>query len=118
MATVLIVEDTDLQAALLRGFLRETHPVVGRARTAEEAVSLAESREPDVVIMDLHLEEGDGIDATAAISELDADPRIIVSTVAVGDGIEKRAMAAGADMYLTKPYGRGGLLAAIEGVSP
>lgn len=118
MATVLIVEDTDLQAALLRGFLRETHSIVGRARTADEAVSLARSGEPDVVIMDLHLEEGNGIDATAAISELDADPQIIVSTVVVDEETEERAMAAGADAYLTKPYGREELLAAIERVSP
>ncbi len=116
MATVMIVEDTDVQAALLRGFVRERHTVVGTVGGADEAVQLARETIPDVVVMDLNLREGNGIEATASIKSLDAAIPIIISTVHVSDGIRERALEAGADAYLFKPYAQEDLLAAIDAV--
>jgi two-component system chemotaxis response regulator CheY len=116
MASVLIVEDTDVQAALLRGFVRGTHSVVGTAQGADEAVRVALETDPDVVVMDLNLEEGNGIDATAAIKSLENSIPVIISTVHVNDEVKEQAVEAGADEYLFKPYGKRELLQAIDRV--
>jgi two-component system chemotaxis response regulator CheY len=50
MASVLIVEDTGLQAALIKGFLSGTHSIVGVSDTAAQAVELADETAPDVVV--------------------------------------------------------------------
>jgi two-component system chemotaxis response regulator CheY len=114
MATVLIVEDTELQAALVRGFVSIDHTVAGWARTAKEAVSVAQQRNPDAVVMDLNLEDGNGIEATKMIKAYDEDILVIISTVNVKKEVKKRALDAGADAYLTKPYGRDDLLNVLD----
>lgn len=116
MATVLIVEDTDVQAALLREFVRGRHSVVGTAQGADEAVRITLETDPDVVVMDLNLEEGNGIDATAAIKSLEKPIPVIISTVHVNDKVKQEAFEAGADEYLFKPYGKQELLQAIDRV--
>jgi two-component system chemotaxis response regulator CheY len=72
--------------------------------------------EPEIILMDLNLERGSGIEATEAIDALETDHGIVVSTVDVGGETRSRAMAAGADAYLTKPYSQDALLDAIERV--
>jgi CheY-like chemotaxis protein len=114
MATVLIVEDTDLQGALVRGFVSDEHTVIGLARTAEEAVSVAQQRDPDAVVMDLNLEEGNGIEATRMIKAYDEDIGVVISTVNVNEEVKQRALDAGGDAYLTKPYGRDELLDVLD----
>jgi two-component system chemotaxis response regulator CheY len=114
MADVLIVEDLGLQRAVLRGFLSTTHTVVGEATTEREAVRLARHHAPDVVVMDLNLERGNGVEATAVIKTLDPSIAIVVSTVTVTESVREQAMEAGADAYLSKPYGKADLLEAIE----
>jgi len=114
MADVLIVEDIGLQRSLIRGFLSATHTVVGTAETAEEAVELAREAHPDAVVMDLHLAEGNGLDATGRIKALDSEATIVVSTVTVSQETREEAFEAGADAYLDKPYSQDDLLDAIE----
>lgn len=114
MASVLIVEDVGLQAALIKGFLSGTHSVVGTADTAAQAVELAAETDPDAVVMDLRLTEGSGIEATREIKSTRPSTAVVISTVAVDPDTRRRAFDAGADGYLTKPYARADLLAAIE----
>lgn len=114
MADILIVEDTDVQAALLREFVSDTHVVAGRASTSAEAVKLALTESPDVVLMDLNLDDGTGFGATAEIKSVNDTIPVIVSTVAVGDEAKDRAFEAGADAYLTKPYTQAELLETID----
>ena len=114
MTDVLIVEDIGLQQALLRGFLSGVHTIVGTAETAVEAVALARETDPDAVVMDLNLAEGNGLDATRRIKALDAEIRVVVSTVTVSQETKQAAFEAGADAYLSKPYSRDDLLDAIE----
>lgn len=116
MVAVMIVEDADVQAALLRGFLRESHTVVGTVGEADEAVQLAQETTPDVVVMDLNLREGNGIEATASIKSLDPAIPVIISTVHVSDEVREQALEAGADAYLFKPYSQEDLLTAIGSV--
>jgi two-component system chemotaxis response regulator CheY len=114
MADVLIVEDTGLQAALIKGFLSDTHTVVGTAETADQAVDLTRETDPDVVVMDLRLEEGTGVEATERIGSIRPGTAVVVSTVSVSQEIKLQVFEAGADKYLTKPYSKDELLTAIE----
>jgi len=116
MADVLLVEDTDIQVALLERFVAGRHEVVGTAATSTEAIELADATAPDVVLMDLALEEGSGIEATAAITDSQPTTSVIISTVGLGTDTKERAMAAGADAYLTKPYSSQELLETIDQV--
>jgi CheY-like chemotaxis protein len=110
MASILLVEDTEMQAGLIKAFLRDSYDIAGWAQTQDEAVSLARETAPDVVVMDLNLSQGDGIKATADIKSYDQTIPIIVSTVNVTSDVRERAMEAGADAYLTKPYSKQELL--------
>lgn len=114
MTDVLIVEDIGLQQSLLRGFLSGVHTIVGTAETAVEAVALARETDPDAVVMDLNLAEGNGLDATRRIKALDSEIRVVVSTVTVNQETKQAAFEAGADAYLSKPYSQDDLLDAIE----
>jgi DNA-binding response OmpR family regulator len=116
MATVLIVEDLDLQANLLQRYLSGSHTVVGRAETAEAAIELVRTESPDVALMDLSLKEGDGVSVTEEITSIDPSISIVVSTVTIDTETEAAARRAGADAYLTKPYDRDELLRTIEQV--
>lgn len=62
MVKLLIVEDTEAQAGLVRGFVSDEHTVAGWEQTAKEAISLTKEVDPDVVVMDLNLEEGNGVE--------------------------------------------------------
>ena len=114
MADVLIVEDTGLQAALIKGFLSGTHSVVGTAGTAARAVELTVETAPDAVVMDLRLAEGNGIESTREIKSTRPEPAVIVSTVTVDQETRRAVFEAGASRYLTKPYPKEDLLTAIE----
>jgi DNA-binding NarL/FixJ family response regulator len=101
---VLLVEDDDNMAALIRALLASDRrvEVVGRARHGREALTLAASANPDVILMDLNMPLMDGVEATRRLRELGSTARIVVLT-----GIEeamriKEAREAGADAFVTK----------------
>lgn len=114
MTDVLIVEDIGLQRSLIQRFLSGTHDIVGTAETADAAVELARKTDPDAVVMDLNLAEGDGLDATRRIKALEFGTTVVVSTVTVSQETKQVAFEAGADAYLSKPYSRDDLLDAID----
>jgi two-component system KDP operon response regulator KdpE len=83
------------------------------AETAEEALDLVAVRPPDAAIIDLVLPDLDGTELCARIREWSEMPIIVLS--AVGDEDAKvRALAAGADDYVTKPFGPRELVARLE----
>jgi DNA-binding NarL/FixJ family response regulator len=100
---VLIADDHRLFAETL-GLTLEADPrlkVVGYGRDGREAVKLATSLEPDVVLMDLDMPLVDGIEATSAICRsLPARVAILTASPLPEDAL--RARAAGAKAYLTK----------------
>jgi two-component system, OmpR family, KDP operon response regulator KdpE len=111
--TILLVEDE----APVRRFLRAALPAHGykllEAVSVAEGTVLATSHRPDLILMDLGLPDGDGIDFTRRIREWSDAPIIVIS--ARGQEEDKvRALDAGADDYLTKPFGTGELLARIR----
>ena len=111
--TVLLVEDEPQMRRFLRSALAAEALVLVEAATAREGLAQAAGRRPDVILLDLGLPDGDGIEVTRRIREWSAVPIIVLS--ARGREEDKvNALDAGADDYLTKPFGIGELLARIR----
>jgi two-component system, OmpR family, KDP operon response regulator KdpE len=111
--TILIVDDDDH----LRRFLRTTltahgHSVV-EAGTVAEAIDGIRRVQPTVVLLDLGLPDGDGLVVLRAIPA-DERPPIIVLSARGQEGDKVIALDAGAEDYLTKPFGASELLARIR----
>jgi DNA-binding NarL/FixJ family response regulator len=90
--------------------------VVGEAGTGEEACTLCEQRDVDVVLMDLRLPGMTGVEAIRAIRKQRPATRVIVLTTYDGDGDIRRALDAGAQAYLLKAMSHGEVTSAIRQV--
>ncbi len=113
---VLVADD---QAAVREGLvtLIETLPgfeVVGAASSGDAAVALVERDAPDVVLMDLRMPGGDGIEATRRIRQAHPETRVVVLTTYADDASIVGALRAGATGYLTKDAGRDDIRRALE----
>ena len=110
---ILLVEDEPQLRRFLRPMLRAQNYRVVEAETAREGVALAHSHNPDVVLLDLGLPDGDGVEVTRQIRAWSAVPIIVIS--ARGKEQDKvGALDAGADDYLIKPFGSAELLARLR----
>ena len=97
----------------LRVILRDAGFEVVTTATAEEALDAVAVRPPDAAIIDLILPDGDGIEVCRSIREWSDMPILVLS--AVGEEAEKvRALDAGADDYVTKPFGPAELIARLN----
>ena len=101
---VLVVDDHALfaEALMLTLAIDERIEVVGYAADGKEAVSLAEALQPDVVLMDLHMPNMDGIEATRLVREVSPRSWVVMVTAARSAEVAAHALAAGASRYLTK----------------
>ncbi|MBV9416554.1 MAG: response regulator transcription factor [Solirubrobacterales bacterium] len=110
---VLVVDDEQQILRALRVILREAGFEAVPAATGEEALDLAAVEHPDAAIIDLLLPDMDGVELCRRLREWTEIPLIVLS--AVGDEDAKvRALAAGADDYVTKPFGPRELVARLQ----
>lgn len=114
--TVLLVEDTEDNRFMMRRLLEMTGYRVVEAMNGEEAVKLARTELPQLILMDLSLPVIDGLAATRLIRklpELKATPIIAVSAHDTSD-FQSEAIQAGCNRYITKPIDFNELEALIE----
>lgn len=110
---VLVVDDENSIRKYLRAALSAQGFNVYEAANGEEAVSGAITHHPDVIILDLGLPDCDGTEVTRRLREWSKTPIIILS-VREAENDKIAALDAGADDYLTKPFGTGELLARMR----
>jgi two-component system KDP operon response regulator KdpE len=112
---VLVVDDEIAIRRFLRVALNGQGFTVSEAATGESALLEMTMQKPDLLILDLGLPDMDGLDVTRKVREWSQIPIIILS---VREQEEQKiaALDAGADDYLTKPFGMGELLARIRTV--
>jgi two-component system cell cycle response regulator DivK len=109
---ILVVEDQEDNRQILRDLLGNA----GEAENGEEAIAAIARRRPDLILMDIQLPVMDGYEATRRIRtnpDLKSVPIIAVTSYALG-GDESKALAAGCDGYVSKPYSPRELLAKVR----
>ena len=116
---ILIADDHPLVRSGLRALLMATDDleVVGEAATGEEAVTLASSLSPDVIVMDLRMPGINGIEATRHIVQTNPRTRILVVTLFEDDDSVFAALRAGARGYILKDANEIEVVRAIRAVS-
>ena len=112
---VLVVDDEPQIVRGLKIVLRSAGYVVEAAETKEQALASLAARPPDALVLDLVLPDGRGVDVCREVRQWSRLPILMLS--AVGDEREKvRALDAGADDYVTKPFGTDELLARLRAI--
>ena len=116
MTRVLIVDDHELFRAGVRGQLEPAVDVVGEAAGVDEAVGLIEATAPDVVLLDVHMPGGGGVEVLRRASQLESAPRFLA--LSASDAAEDviAVIRAGARGYVTKSISAAELQDAIERV--
>jgi two-component system KDP operon response regulator KdpE len=114
-ARVLVVDDEPQIVRGLKIILRNAGYLVEAAENKEQALAMLAARPPDALVLDLVLPDGRGVEVCEEIRRWSRLPILVLS--AVGDEREKvRALDAGADDYITKPFGTDELLARLRAV--
>ena len=113
---VVVVEDNRRNMKLFREVLHASGYRMLEAETGEQAVALTTEHGPDLVLMDIHLPDIDGVEA---LRQLRADERtasvpVLALTAQAMEGDRERFLAAGFDGYLSKPVNITDLLDAVR----
>ena len=115
---IVLVDDHEVVRVGVRALI-ERQPdmeVIGEASSVREAVTLSEQLAPDVVVLDIRLPGGNGLEACRQIKDRRPDTRIIVLTSYPDDEVLFDAIAAGADGYVLKQIGSDELIRALQRV--
>jgi two-component system, NarL family, response regulator DevR len=121
---ILIVDDSELVRTGLKTLL-DAHArtagnhlrMVGEASTANSAVAETVRLKPDVVLMDIRLPDGSGLEACRKILASDPDTKVLILTSVIDDNLVYDAMSSGAHGYLLKEINAQGLCQAIVDVA-
>lgn len=113
MATILVVDDSGYARRLLRNMLEANAHTVCEAGSGLEALESYFVQRPDVVLLDLTMEDMSGFDVLARLREGDPAARVIVISADVQRSTERMVTEAGGFRFLGKPANRTEVLAAI-----
>ena len=115
-AVAIVVEDEPQIRRFVRTALESESWRVFEAGTLKDGLSEAATRRPELVVLDLARPDGDGIELVRSMRAWSSSPILVLS--ARGDEKDKiQALDAGADDYLTKPFGIGELLARVRALA-
>ena len=117
---ILVVEDQEDNRRIIRDLLMSAGYELIEAATGEEGIAMATAHRPDLILMDIQLPVLDGHEATRRIKQnpdLSHIPLIVVTSYALS-GDDQKAMAAGSDGYVAKPFSPRQLLATIRKFLP
>ena len=104
MPHVLIVEDSELAAGALRILFEETGHRVSVAHSVAEALQAGQSDPPDLLLLDLKLPDGDGLDVVRSLAKRGVKPRATVALTGRDDPeSHERCSAAGVTEVMVKP---------------
>jgi two-component system cell cycle response regulator DivK len=115
---ILVVEDNDLNRKLFCDVLQAGGFAVEQVADGHEAIAKARSFIPNLVVMDIQLQDVSGLDLIATLkqdAEL-ADVPVLAVTAYAGKGDEERIREVGAEGYLAKPVSIGPFMAAVRGL--
>jgi two-component system alkaline phosphatase synthesis response regulator PhoP len=115
MTTVLVVDDEPQIARIARDYLQHAGYEVVVARDGPSAVSLARSRTPALIVLDLSLPGLDGVDVTRTLRR-ESNVPIIMLTARVEESDRLLGLELGADDYITKPFSPRELVARVRAV--
>ena len=104
MKRILVAEDNDSNYMLMSYILKNRYECI-RARNGQEAVELAESEKPDLILMDLKMPVMNGIEAVSRIKATNPSLPIIAVTASPIDKDRVEAEKVGCCDYLSKPIG-------------
>ena len=113
---ILIVDDNEDNRRILRDLLTNAGYAIAEVDTGEAAVATAEAETPSLILMDIQLPGIDGYEATRRIKAnpvLAKVPLIVVTSYALS-GDDAKALDAGADAYVTKPFSPRALLKTVR----
>jgi DNA-binding NarL/FixJ family response regulator len=115
---ILLVDDHEVVRVGIKALIERQSDmeVVGEAGTVREAVSQVELLSPDVVVLDIRLPGGNGLEACHKIKALRPETRIIILTSYPDDEVLFDAIACGAEGYVLKQIGSDELIRALERV--
>jgi two-component system repressor protein LuxO len=101
---ILMVEDSPSLSAVYQAYLENTEYQVVTAETLREARASLSAYQPDIVLLDIELPDGNGMDFLDHIRELEAPPSVIVMTAHGSSDMAVEAIQRGAVDFLTKPF--------------
>lgn len=115
--TVLVCDDAIFMRALIADILQPAgFEIVGEAETGAQAVEQYRQLRPDLVTMDIVMPDMGGIDAVRAITEIDADARILMCSAMGQQALVVEAIQAGAKDFVVKPFHPSRVLEAVQRV--
>ena len=115
MKQILVVDDEPRIAEICRDYLKRAGFEVITAGNGDDALALARSRQPDLIVLDLKLPGRDGLDVTRALRQRSNVP-IIMLTARIEESDKLVGLELGADDYLTKPFSPRELVARVRAV--
>ncbi len=112
---ILVVEDNSLNQQVTTRYLEKFNCSVTVAANGKEALQMLEYQTFDLVFMDLHMPEMDGIEATSLIRQTHPDrPYIVAMTADVRQDVKARCIVAGCNQFITKPVSLGQLAEVVK----
>ena len=97
--SVFLVDDHDVARAGARHYLEDRYDIVGEADNAMDAADMICEREPDIVLLDVHLPGGGGASVVARVRRTHPDIRFLAFTVSAGRKDVLRLLDAGVDLF-------------------